>query len=187
MIEEIHWTVRVVTLAWSVLFTGHTPTPARPQAHAECASATDCTIVRDACGRPYGRPLTNPMAPPAPQLCPPVNYAVTEPICDAGRCDAASASTPRLRGCSLDADCVTMEWVCGGWWAVASAQRSAAQQHVNQVARARSCRAQTPSVAPPPACLGGICVVRAASFYSASPLQAPASVRLSPPRNKPAL
>ena len=164
MVEYIHWAVRGITLFWSMLFTGYTPTPAPEppqQAAAECTSTTDCTIVRDTCGRPYGRPLTNPVAPAAPSLCPPANYAVSEPLCDTGQCEAAVASTPRLRSCAQDTDCVAMEWVCEGWWAVASAQRSAAQQHVNRVARTRSCGAQTPpSVAPPVACLEHICVVR---------------------------
>lgn len=162
MVDYVHWATRIITLFWSALVTGHTPTPAPVQ--TECVTAVECTIVRDTCGRPFGRPLTNPVAPPAPQLCPPANYAVTEPMCGSGRCEAIVVSTPNLRSCSQDTDCMAMNWVCGGWWAIARAQQSAAQQHVNQVARTRSCQAQTASVAPPVACLESTCVVRAPSI-----------------------
>lgn len=165
MVEEVHWAVRVIALFWSALVTGHTPPPSAqataPPPPAECTGPTECTVVRDSCGRPYGRPLTNPVAPPGPQHCPPANYAVTEPACGLGGCEAVVASTPALRSCSQDSECVAMEWVCQGWWAVARSEQRGAQQHVNQAARTRSCRARSPSPEPPVACLEHICVVRA--------------------------
>ena len=63
------------------------------------------------------------------------------------------------QSCSQGVDCVAMEWVCGGWWAVSRAQQNATQQHVNQVARTRSCQAMPPSSPPPVACVHNTCVV----------------------------
>lgn len=164
MVEHVHWTVRVIAVFWSALFTGHTPTPLSDSARApaECSNTLECTIVRDTCGHPYGRPLANPVAPAAPSQCPPATYAITEPMCNSGRCEAITASTPALRSCTQDAECVAMRWVCGDWWSVARSQQSAAQRHVSHVARTRSCAATQAAAAPPVACLENVCVVRAA-------------------------
>lgn len=165
MVEVIHWAVRVIAFFWSALFTGHTPTAPvfqtpPPVVQAECASATECTLVRDGCGQRVGRPLSDAVAPPAPQSCPPASQMPMEPLCDSGRCQASVASSPELRACSQDSDCMAMEWVCGGWWAVNRSEQEAARRRVTEVARTRACAAQGAAPPPPAACLEEICVVR---------------------------
>ena len=165
MIEVTHWATRVIAFFWSALVTGHTPAghppyAAPPIAQAECYHATECTLVRDRCGQLLGRPLRDAATPPAPQECPPASQTPFEPLCHAGRCEVRLASSPELRGCSQDSDCVAMEWVCGDWWAVNRSQQDAARQRVVEVARTRACAAQGATPPPPAACLQNICVVR---------------------------
>ena len=135
---------------------------AAPEA-AECASTFDCTIVRDACYRPYGVPLTRTEVPAAPDVCPPATYAPVEPLCRDSRCEAVAAYRPDLRACQADRECVVIDTPCGDWFAVRRGHQAAARQQLGADIEAFGCPigGRGPRPRPRPACLADVCVTRA--------------------------
>lgn len=163
-VQRLNWALRAFAFFFTAIFSGHTPPPASPgPAPFQCSNATDCTLARDRCGGPYAHANGQPMAVATPVHCPPATYVPSEPACNAGRCEAVAATSPSLRSCSTDAECMPLSWVCGGWWAVARSQEQAATAEVVAAARRHSCQPSTSPPPPPVACLEGICVTRAYS------------------------
>ncbi len=127
---------------------------------AQCAAARDCVVVRDECGKPYGAPAANPVAPPAPEHCPPAAYAVTEPACEHGLCIAAPVSFGEYRQCESADQCVPVMVPCGGWLAVHRDQRAQAAQALGRAASLRVCVKTVVGQPPPVTCHQRVCITR---------------------------
>lgn len=133
-----------------------------PPAGVDCASHHECTILRDACGAPHARPLGRTDVPPAPDPCPPADYALVEPSCDMGRCALRVVEQPEWRACQASSECILVPWACGGWWAVMRAHRREAEAHVRTIGSNRACGAPAPAPRPTVECVANVCITRGA-------------------------
>lgn len=131
-----------------------------PAVGGECTAATQCTVVSDSCGRPYGTPLANPIVPVAPALCPPASYAVTEPACEDGVCTAITARWSDIRQCESAGDCRVIEFNCAGFTAVRRDEAREGQRRADEATGTRSCVAARTGPAPTVGCVDRVCVPR---------------------------
>ncbi|MFT5353803.1 MAG: hypothetical protein ACI9KE_001003 [Polyangiales bacterium] len=126
-----------------------------------CNSSEECTIALDGCGAPHARLLGIESAEPAtPDLCPPADYAVTEPRCIMNRCVVADASSPEIRFCDRDVECVAIHGICGDWWSVAVNKAAEGRAAAALAGANVNCVVVNRPPTPPVACLNHLCVTR---------------------------
>ncbi len=121
------------------------PEPAAPSAPA-CVTALDCHLVHNRCGEPFARPLGDTDIPPAPDICPPVEYALQDLQCDDG-CRLRDVRDREFRACASSDDCVALTGLCGRPAAVAVTQRAAYEAKRDELAARVRCAA--PPTLPP--------------------------------------
>lgn len=142
------------------------PIPSEPErvdageSGSDCGSPAECVVVRDRCGRPHGTPRRAPVAPEPVGLCPPAAYAVTEPACVHGSCQASPVVHGELRQCETTNECVAVALPCGGYLAAHEDHEAELAEAVARAAAQRSCLASTPTPPPPVECHQRICIPR---------------------------
>lgn len=125
-----------------------------------CEHAMDCRVVYDNCGAPHVRRVGNSREPAHVELCPPVEYALTEAVCAGGQCIASRIEDAESRHCESDADCVVIAGDCGAPWAVSSSMREELEREHHRREASLNCAGYySGTYDMPAACLDELCVV----------------------------
>jgi hypothetical protein len=126
-----------------------------------CASAYECTLVQDHCGRIHGAPLSRPVPPEVHPACRAARQARMRPVCEEGVCVAQQIEDPDWTSCHTSADCMTIAWPCSPPIAIGRIHRAEAEAVAAANAQSRACRAPADTRTPAVECLMGACVARA--------------------------